>query len=442
MKEPLITVGIVTDEKISVKLIGEYYVPRLDVYLRNRIILRKMHNGVMLETTLGTYYITPDDIFEPFPPNNASFVVHNVPIGRSFHWERYENHRYLGSFKIISEEDDKITLINVIPLEDYLESVIRSEMSENASIELLKAQAIVARSWTLAQMKKGGRKSVSEKRKNGEILRWYERDGHLNYAFCNDDHCQRYHGIGKAQSIKAHEAIRLTRGLALVGQNGVCDARYSKSCGGRTEFFYNVWGKDEEQCLTSVEDYDYPTEFSEEDLSVEENARKWILSEPEAFCNTKDEKILSSVLVGFDRETKDFYRWKVEYTQSELSELIRKNMKRDYGEILDLIPVERGASGRLVKLKIVGSKREIVIGKELEIRKTLSESHLYSSAIIIEKKNVINGVPQNFVIYGAGWGHGAGMCQIGAAVMGEKGYKFDEILAHYFPATKIKRYYK
>ncbi len=441
MQEPIVTVGILNDDKISVKLVGEYYVPRLNVYLRSRIVFRNMHNGIMLESTMGTYYVSPDDIFEPFPPHNASFIVRNVRIGKNFHWEKTEDHRYTGSFKIIIEQG-KLTLVNILPLEDYIESVIRSEMNENASLELLKAQAIVARSWTLAQMKKGAKKGATERRKKGEIIRWYERDGHLNYIFCNDDHCQRYHGIGKSQSLRVHEAVANTRGLVLWSDNEVCDARYSKSCGGRTEFYANVWGDEENKCLVSVDDYDYPTEFTEVDLSVEKNARRWILSEPEAFCNTKDEKILAHILVDFDKRTRDFYRWRVEYSQTELAALIRKKLKRDYGAILDLIPLERGASGRVTRLKIIGTKREIIIGKELEIRKTLSETHLYSSAIVIDKENIVENIPQKFVIRGAGWGHGAGMCQIGAAVMGEKGYMFDEILGQYFPHTKIKRYYQ
>jgi SpoIID/LytB domain protein len=441
MQEPIVTVGILNAKRIKIKIVGEYLFPRKEIYMRGRLIFSDAHNGIMLETSLGTYYVSENDVFEPFPPHNASFIVDDVTVGKKFHWEHKERHRYSGSFKII-RENGALTLVNIIPLENYLESVIRSEMNENAPFSLLKAQAVVARSWTLSQMKKGGKKGVNERRKKGEVLRWYERDGHVNYVFCNDDHCQRYHGIGKSQSIAVHEAVEQTRGLVLTGKNGLCDARYFKSCGGRTELFRNVWGEDEGDCISSVEDYDYPTEFTDVDLSIEKNARKWILSEPEAFCNTKDEKILSSVLVDFDKKTVDFYRWRKEYTQEEISALIKKKLKKDYGAILDLLPVERGASGRVIKLKIVGEKRTLIIGKELEIRRTLSETHLYSSAIIIDKEDVQNGVPQKFVIRGAGWGHGVGMCQIGAAVMGEKGYEFDEILAHYYPETKIKRYYK
>ncbi len=441
MQEPEITIGIINSDKIKVRIVGEYYFPRLNLYLRGNLLFANSHNGIMLETSLGTYYIRETDIFEPFPPNNASFIIYGVTVGKSFHWERKENHRFVGSFKII-KENGKLTLVNIAFLENYIESVIRSEMSENASIELLKAQAIVARSWTLAQLKKDETSAVKERRQKGEIIRWYERDGHVNYAFCNDDHCQRYHGIGKSPSISVHEAVTQTRGLALLGPRGICDARYSKSCGGKTELYENVWGKDTENCLASVEDYDYPTEFTDIDLTIEENARKWILSEPEAFCNTKDEKILSSVLVDFDFETKDFYRWEVSYSQEELAEIIKEKTGKNFGKISDLIPVKRGVSGRIVKLKIVGEKRSLIIGKELEIRKTLSRTHLYSSAFIVEKGKMRNGFPDKFTLRGAGWGHGAGMCQIGAAVMGEKGYAFDEILAHYFPNAKIKRYYK
>ncbi len=441
MKEPLISVGIVTSSIIEIKLIGEYYLKSKDLYFLHKLIFRNSQNGILLESSLGTYYVNESDVFVPFPPNNASFIVKSAKIGNNFHWERKTDNRYIGSFKIIREKG-KLTLVNYISLENYIQSVIRSEINENAHIELLKAQAIVARSWTLAQLKREKRKSLYERRNKGEIIRWYERDGHINFNFCNDDHCQRYHGIGKSPSLNVMRAVEETRGLALFGPNGVCDARYSKSCGGKTELFENTWGIDETGCTQSIEDSDYPLELGGEDLSIERNAKKWILSRPDAFCNVTDNEILKTNLVDFDNETKDFFRWKIEYSQEEISEIIKEKLNRNYGAILDLIPVERGASGRLIKLKIVGQKHTMIIGKELEIRRALSKTHLYSSAIIIEKQNIVDGIPQKFVLHGAGWGHGVGMCQIGAAAMAVNGYAFDEILAQYFPNSKIKRYYK
>ncbi len=441
MTEPIITVGITSGKKIALKIVGEYYLPRLNLYIHGRSYFEKSSRGILLESTLGTYYINENDVFVAANEDNASFWVHNVKIGKGFHWEREEDQHFLGDFKFV-HENGEITLVNIIPLELYLESVIGSEMSEHASSALLESQAIVARSWTLAQLNNKNVIPHNEYREKGLRLRWRERDSHTLYDFCADDHCQRYQGIIKTSTLRTAAAVDKTRGIALLEGEKICDARYSKSCGGVTELYENVWSKTAHPCLESVYDFVAPTYYSDWDLSVEQNARKWILAKPEAFCNTEDVTILKQILVDFDNETKDFFRWKKIFSQNEIAELIHKNLHHDFGEILDLIPVERGKSGRLIKLKIVGSKREFIIGKELEIRKTLSESHLYSSAIVIEKENVVNNIPQRFVIYGAGWGHGVGMCQIGAAVMGHKGYKFDEILAHYFPHAKIKRIYK
>ncbi len=441
MNEPVITVGIVTSNKIALKIIGEYFLPRLNLYVHGLSYFEKSSRGILLQSTLGTYYINANEVFVAANEDNASFWVRNVKIGKGFHWERKEDQHFLGDFKFVIE-DGKITLVNIIPLELYLESVIGSEMSENASTALLESQAIVARSWTIAQLKIKGEKSVNEKREKGVKLSWLERDSHKLYDFCADDHCQRYQGILKTSSLRTATAVDNTRGMVLWKDDKVCDTRYSKSCGGVTEVYENVWGNKPNPCLQAIYDFVVPTYYSDWDLTNEEKARKWILAKPEAFCNTDDEEILKQVLVDFDRETKDFFRWKRVISQEKILELIHKNLRHDFGEIIDLIPIERGKSGRLIKLKIVGTKREFTIGKELTIRKTLSDSHLYSSAIVIIKKNVVNNIPQEFHIYGAGWGHGVGLCQIGAAVMGSKGYKFDEILSHYFPQAKIKRIYR
>ena len=441
MTEPIITVGIISGKKIELKIIGEYYLPRLNLYIHGKSYFKKSSHGILLESTLGTYYINESDIFIAANEDNASFWVRNVKIGKGFHWERKEDQRFLGDFKFVVEKEE-ITLVNVIPVELYLESVIGSEMSEHASAALLESQAIVARSWTLAQLNKENEKPRNELRKKGMHLRWYERDSHTLYNFCADDHCQRYQGIIKTSTMRTAAAVDKTRGIVLREGKNICDTRYSKSCGGVTELYENVWSKTAHPCLESVYDFVTPTYYSDWDLTIEKNARKWILAKPEAFCNTEDETVLKQVLVDFDVETKDFFRWEKSFFQNEIAELIRKNLHHNFGDILDLIPIERGKSGRIIKLKIIGSKREFTIGKELEIRRALSDSHLYSSAFIVEKKNVANGVPQSFVLHGAGWGHGVGLCQIGAAVMGEKGYKFDEILAHYFPHAKLERIYR
>jgi len=318
-------------------------------------------------------------------------------------------------------------------------------MSATSSIELLKAHAIISRSWLLAQMEKrkkiSNQKYTSEIINEKEIIKWYDREDHVLYDVCADDHCQRYQGVTKLFAHNAEDAVQETKGSVLMYNNNICDARFSKSCGGISESFENVWENVEHPYLQSIIDYKFEPDEYETDLRKEDAAVKWITSSPPAFCNTADEKILEQVLNNYDRKTKDFYRWKIEYTQKELSKLIKEKSDIDFGEIVDLIPIERGYSGRLIKLKIIGTNKTLTIGKELEIRKVLSTSHLYSSAFVIEKEDIINNIPQKFILIGAGWGHGVGLCQIGAAVMGEMGYRFDEILLHYFKNAQIKKIY-
>jgi SpoIID/LytB domain protein len=312
---------------------------------------------------------------------------------------------------------------------------------------MLKSLAVVSRSWLLAQIEKSKsikmKKEVysSESRTEDEYIKWYDREEHELFDVCADDHCQRYQGITKISTQAARQAVEETFGLVLMFENKICDARFSKSCGGITEAFHNVWEPVVHEYLTSIIDYKFEPENYNIDFSEEKNARKWIMGNPPAYCNTKEEKILSQVLIDYDQETKDFFRWKVVYSQTEISDLISKNSGMDFGEIIDLIPIERGASSRLIKLKIKGSKKELVVGKELEIRRLLSLTHLYSSAITIEKQNVDNNIPGKFVLYGAGWGHGVGLCQIGAAVMAERGHSFDEILLHYFNNARLNKIY-
>ena len=344
-------------------------------------------------------------------------------------------------------EADKICAINELPVETYLVSVISSEMKATSSMELLKAHAVISRSWLLAQMQKrremsqGSNSFFSFIKKDDTLIRWYDREDHTIFDVCADDHCQRYQGITMATSRHVEEAVRLTRGQILTSDGQICDARFGKCCGGVTEEFQYCWENSPKSYLKAVRDVGEGGEDLP-DLTVEAAARKWILSEPESFCNTKDAKILSQVLNNYDQETHDFYRWHVDYTQEELSEIISKKAGMDFGQITDLVPLERGKSGRISKLRIVGTKRTFTIGKELEIRRVLSTSHLYSSAFVVDRLDVVDGIPQKFHISGAGWGHGVGLCQIGAAVMGEHGYKYDEILLHYYRGAEIEKIYK
>ena len=381
---------------------------------------------------------TYDEIFFRHVGEEGSFELSNVTIGVDFHWNRQETQCFPDDLKLIVE-NGKVTAVNCVGIENYLVSVISSEMSATNSMELLKAHCIISRSWILAQIQKNKELKAAGADYSActdtetERIKWYDREDHVNFDVCADDHCQRYYGLSRASTQAVRDAVEQTWGRVLMYDGKICDARFSKCCGGVFEEFKFCWEPKQFPYLVKRRDSAHPADFP--DLTVEENARQWILSEPEAFCNTKDQKILSQVLTNFDQETKNFYRWKVEYTVEELSELVRRRSGEDYGEIVDLIPMARGTSGRLWKLKIVGTKKTKVIGKELEIRKTLSPSHLYSSAFVVEKTG------GKFILRGAGWGHGVGLCQIGAAVMGAKGYPYDEILAHYFPGSSIEKKY-
>jgi len=385
-------------------------------------------------------------LFEPVRYLKASFELNDVVIGLNFHWERKEDQQFKGSLEFIVE-NDKITAINILPLEDYLASVISSEMSSASNLELLKAHAVISRSWIMAQINKAyeikqtGKLYPSITETADEYIHWYDREDHANFDVCADDHCQRYQGITKQTTALVVQAVAETRGMFLMYDDEICDARFSKCCGGFTETFENVWEPEMHPYLQSVNDNpEIPGGF-DADLTNESAAEKWIRNDPEAFCNNHDKEVLSQVLNDYDQETKDFYRWKRQYSQKALAELISRKTGRDFGAIIDLVPVERGPSGRLKKLKIVGSKLTLAIGKELEIRKTLSESHLYSSAFVVDKENIVDGIPGEFVLTGAGWGHGVGLCQIGAAMMSEKDYTYDQILMHYFRSATISKEY-
>lgn len=430
--EPKVSVGILWNKQISFSLNGSYVYQGENISGDNTV---SYQNGQILWN--GNLYTEVSFV----PANDdASFTLKDVVIGINFHWERKEDQVFQGALKLIVE-NDMITAINLIGVEDYLTSVISSEMSAHASLELLKAHAVISRSWLLAQIEKN--KEIQKKNTqyftfietSEEIIRWYDREDHTNFDVCADDHCQRYQGITRASENLdiVKQVIRETRGEILQSEGKICDARFSKCCGGVVEEFQNCWENTPFSYLRKVRDSKDNQEIP--DLTLEPEAIKWIESRPDAFCNTQDKKILMQVLNNYDQETVDFYRWQISYSQEELSKLVLDRSGIDFGTIEELIPIERGASGRLIKLKVVGSNKTLIIGKELEIRRILSPSHLYSSAFVVEKKNGW------FKLTGAGWGHGVGLCQIGAAVMGEEGYPYDEILLHYYVDATLKKLY-
>jgi SpoIID/LytB domain protein len=376
--------------------------------------------------------------FEPSNNKACSFNLKDVTIGIGFHWERKEDQSFSGGLRLVIEGEE-IRAINEVEVEDYLKSVISSEMSAKASLSLLKAHAVISRSWLLAQIEKTRELQNQDSNYSSfveteeERIRWYDREDHTLFDVCADDHCQRYQGITRTSTSLAVQAVEETFGEVITSGGKICDARFSKCCGGVTEEFEACWEPIHYPYLVELRDDKGAAPHP--NLRIEKNAHEWILARPAAFCNTSEQKILEQVLNNYDQETTDFYRWKVEYSPEQLSELVNRRSGIDFGRIEELIPVERGASGRLIKLKIVGSKKSLTIGKELEIRRVLSESHLYSSAFVVNRE------AGKFVLHGAGWGHGVGLCQIGAAVMGEKGYSYDEILLHYYPGAAVEKWY-
>ena len=439
-KQPDVTVGIVSAQKIHFSL-NKPYLAKGEKVLGEQVV-EFSEGGVLWN---GNQY--SQLTFHP-QSADASFSLSDVTIGVNFHWERKETQTFLGTLRFVVESD-KIVAINELPVEKYLESVISSEMSATSSLELLKAHAVISRSWLLAQMKKrrevaeSGNNFFSFTKKEDTLIRWYDREDHTLFDVCADDHCQRYQGITKETSPHVAEAIRQTKGQILMDGEEICDARFSKCCGGITEEFQYCWEDTQKTYLTAVRDIALGVEHTLPNLTNEEEAEKWIRFNPPAFCNTQDKKILSEVLNDYDQETVNFYRWKETLSQEKLQQLIADKLKMDLGAILDMKAVERGKSGRISKLQIIGTEKTFTIGKELEIRRTLSDSHLLSSAFVVDKYDKDEqGVPQRFELIGAGWGHGVGLCQIGAAVMGEQGYHYDAILLHYYQGAEIKKLYK
>ena len=434
--EPRVSVGIVTANEIVFSLHQPYNANGTTVSGKQSV---SYENGAIIWN--GKRY--KELVFQP-QEAGASFSLEDVTIGVNFHWERKETQTFLGILRF-AIEGTAMWAINELSVERYLESVISSEMSATSSLRLLEAHAVISRSWLLAQIE--NRRSAKTEQTSlyscitgkDKMIKWYDRQDHTLFDVCADDHCQRYQGITKETSPHVAVAIQHTRGQVLMSEGKICDARFSKCCGGAMEEFQYCWEDSPKPYLKAIGD---TPEKTIPDLTVEANAEEWIRTSPDSFCNTTDKNILSQVLNDYDQETTDFYRWRVDYTQEEISQLINSKLNIDFGQIMDLIPIERGKSARLCQLKIVGTKQTLTIGKELEIRRALSPSHLYSSAFVVDKEDVnAEGIPALFHIIGCGWGHGVGLCQIGAAVMGEKGYNYDQILAHYYPGADLKELY-
>ena len=420
---PTLKVGIVAAPAVTVRFNGNF--------------------SGMAKGTLRTFQPTDGPMtFTPLDPD-ATFTILNVTIGIDFHWERNEDQTFYGALTLQPLPDgNRVQAINTIDIERYLTSVISSEMNANAPAEFLKAHAVISRSWVLAQLRPivgdtGFQPSVTDE----EIVRWYDRDAHSVFDVCADDHCQRYQGCTKASTPQAVRAIELTRGLALTDADGnLCDARFSKCCGGMTEVFSSCWQPIDMPYL--VAERDRMPALPAPDLTTEPAAREWIGSRPESFCANPPREVLETVLNNYDLETPDFYRWRVDYTADELDALVARRTGLDFGHITALQPLRRGPSSRITRLLIRGTRRSMIIGKELEIRRSLSPSHLYSSAFTATVNSLrADGTPDSWTLTGAGWGHGVGLCQIGAAVMAHEGYDYAAILSHYFPGATLSHIY-
>lgn len=441
MQEPRIKVGICDRyPEIRFRLNGAY-----------RMNGRTLAGGFAARAVPGTLVLCDADGREILRTpeirligeRGATFILQEVTIGVRFHWERREEQAFAGDLRLVPAEGGTLSAVNDIPVEEYLASVVSSEMGGEAPFEFLKAHAVASRSWLAAMLLRGERKKREGAGEDtagcraGEILLWYDREDHDLFDVCADDHCQRYQGITGRATGRAAEAVRETRGVFLVRDGEICDARYHKACGGLTEDFATCWEDRAVPYLSHVSDSATP----HPPIRTEGEAEKWLLASPDVYCRTHDPNLLRRILPAFDRETADFFRWEKSYERGELEKILRGKSGIDFGVLQRIVPLERGPSGRIRLLRIEGSKRKVAVGKELEIRRWLSPSHLYSSAFIVCAKHDPAGVPTRFTFHGAGWGHGVGLCQIGAAVMAEKGFAAEEILRHYFRGTQlVKRY--
>lgn len=428
-RQPEIEVGIMSAKEIEFEILSDGAGPRKAVLKESKI----EYDGALYDE-LYFEAQTPSTMFA-----EASFILHGVTIGVNFHWERKESQKFAGSLKIIADKD-RLVAVNVVGVEDYLLSVISSEMSSNASEEFLKAHAVISRSWVMAQIasSRKERKTAVPEGITGlpslmthldnmvnhectgesdgrfhEYVRWYDHEDHDLFDVCADDHCQRYQGLARAAGKTVRRVIDRTWGQVLTYDGELCDARFSKCCGGRMERFEVCW-----------EDVPHPylQPLADAPGHAEDEA---------CYCDTRDSAILSQVLNNYDQETTDFYRWTVTYDRKHLASLIEERSGVKIGDLVSMSPLERGGSGRIWKLKIEGSESTLIVGKELEIRRILSDSHLKSSAFDVEMTE------DRVILHGSGWGHGVGLCQIGAAVMASKGYGYSQILEHYYPGTTI-----
>ncbi|MEN6421252.1 MAG: SpoIID/LytB domain-containing protein, partial [Smithella sp.] len=436
-REPEISVALIQQyNEARVFLTGRFFLPGGKT-LEGCIQVRADSGLLLLEDSSGNEIIREKEILLT-PEAEAFFTVSDVKIGIDFHWQRTQEQSFRGKLLVSACSDSAFNLINKILLEDYLESVISSEMSAKAPLEFLKAQAITARSWLMTMLaKKKAVKTPAQIKTENEIVAWQDINDHEGFDVCADDHCQRYQGITRIISENVHKAIEETRGLFLVYDGEICDARYYKCCGGQTEIFATAWEDKNYDYLSNVSDDVEPRS----PVRSESEALRWLSGRPPAYCNTRDRDLLKNILPAFDQETPDFYRWQVVYERKELEEIIRKKSGIDFGDLRSIESLERGPSGRISRLKIEGTKKTMIVGKELEIRRWLSPSHLLSSAFVVSVERNADGDISRFIFTGGGWGHGVGLCQIGAAVMASKGFKAEEVLAHYFTGAQIKKLY-
>jgi stage II sporulation protein D len=440
--EPVITVGIFENKKeVEGSFDGAFELPN-SVCLDGRFRIVTVGGRLALFDDEGVEVIRAGGLFCR-SISGATCTLDDVRVGIDFHWDSKESQTFEGDFSFIACEDGTIAAVNRIGIESYLKSVISSEMNAEAPGELLKAHAITSRSWLVAMLERkrkpegAGMLPENSRKPADEIIRWYDRNEHKLFDVCADDHCQRYQGITKDVSKAAENAVRETRGVFLAYGDEICDARFSKACGGRTESFEHCWEDIEIPYLQSISDspQEHPPVVSERD------AERWILTSPDAYCDTSDRSAIDHILPSIDRTTTDFFRWKVEYAREELEEILKTKSGIDFGTLKDIVPMRRGPSGRIFRLMVVGTKRTVAVGKELEIRRWLSKTHLYSSAFIVKMERDADGIPERVILHGAGWGHGVGLCQIGAATMAARGFKAEEILMHYFRRSELKRLY-
>ena len=443
--KPMISVGIMATERtVHIRLTGPFRMDRGVTLPPGEYTVRADKDRVLISNLRGETSVAEGSLaLIPVSPQESRAILRKVPVGTGFHWQQYQVRTFEGRLEIQPIGDANLQVINRLSLETYLCSVIGSEMSENAPYEFLKAHAVISRSWAMRRV--GAKNPPSspagtsmDQTDHDTILRWTGVQGHDGFDVCADDHCQRYRGFQAEAASNPTRAVKNTRGEVLVYGDQICDTRYSKCCGGMTENFDTAWDDKDIPYLRSLPDNDQPPSASCLPLSVEDNARAWITRSPEAYCKVRDPDLLGSILPSLDRRTVDFFRWQTQYSQEELGLTIAQKTGRDLGQILDLVPLQRGASGRIIRLRIVGTMRSLTVGKELEIRRVLSPTHLYSSAFVVLKEPDTKNVPNAFRFVGAGWGHGVGLCQIGAAILALRGKTYDAILRHYFPGTDLR----